>query len=220
MKSLVGAGADVGVLVSGNLTALHICAEHGLVAAVTAIVDTDIGRNCVNIETVDGNKPIHLAAMSGHAEVVSVLLPHTTNLPDETSSIESLLEDGKVRLAAWNEKYHPQSTTAAATAAAGSEQQQHHSATASVVLTPEQEANAEKYKEIGNSLYKKGAFSDAIKAYNSAIALNPHNPTYFSNRSACYLTMKEPKSALADAEVCRRLKPDWAKGAYRLAAAR
>ena len=49
------------MLVSGNLTALHICAENGLDAAVQSIVETDTGRKCCQIETVDGNRPIHLA---------------------------------------------------------------------------------------------------------------------------------------------------------------
>ena len=32
--------------------------------------------------------------------------------------------------------------------------------------------------------------------------------------------MNEAPDALLDAEVCRRLRPDWTKGCYRLAAAR
>ena len=61
IHSFIQAGADIGLLVSGNLTALHICAENGLTAAVQSIVETDTGRKCCQIETVDGNRPIHLA---------------------------------------------------------------------------------------------------------------------------------------------------------------
>ena len=57
----IQAGTDIGLLVSGNLTALHICAENGLNAALQSIVETDTGRKCCQIETVDGNRPMHLA---------------------------------------------------------------------------------------------------------------------------------------------------------------
>ena len=43
VKYLVEAGADIGIIVSGNLTTLHICAENGLAAAVTAILQTETG---------------------------------------------------------------------------------------------------------------------------------------------------------------------------------
>jgi hypothetical protein len=51
------------MIVSGNLTTLHICAENGLNAAVTAIMQTEEGKKCAEMETDDGNRPVHLAAM-------------------------------------------------------------------------------------------------------------------------------------------------------------
>ena len=38
VKALVEAGADVGLIVTGNITVLHISAEHGLLEAVRAII--------------------------------------------------------------------------------------------------------------------------------------------------------------------------------------
>ena len=47
----VKAGADIGHIISGNLTLLHICAENGLLESVQDIVGTETGRNCCNIGT-------------------------------------------------------------------------------------------------------------------------------------------------------------------------
>eukprot|EP01034_Spumella_vulgaris_P025300 gene25300-31740_t len=217
VKHLVDAGADVGLIVSGGLTALHICAEHGLLAAVTSILNTPTGVNSANLETVDGNKPIHLAAMSAHRGVVRALLPFTagieTNETDVEAQIDAIVANGKVRLQQWESKYNPP-VVAASTSGADTD------LTSPQSVTAEDDASAEKLKDIGNNLFKKAAYAAAIKAYTSAIELNRHNATYYSNRSAAYLTMGDNQNALQDAEMCRRLKPDWTKGCYRLGAAR
>ena len=38
VKTLVEGGTEVGLIVTGNITVLHISAEHGLVEAVRAII--------------------------------------------------------------------------------------------------------------------------------------------------------------------------------------
>ncbi|XXG97554.1 hypothetical protein Hte_003859 [Hypoxylon texense] len=43
---------------------------------------------------------------------------------------------------------------------------------------------AVKVRELGNKLYQKGRFSDAVKAYNKAVDLAPGDPTPLSNLSA------------------------------------
>ena len=39
---------------------------------------------------------------------------------------------------------------------------------------------------------------------------------YFSNRCACFTSLNQLDNALKDAQDCVRIKPDWAKGHYRL----
>eukprot|EP01036_Dinobryon_divergens_P028446 gene28447-37387_t len=212
VKYLVQAGADIGLLVSGNLTALHICAENGLDAAVQSIVETDTGRKCCQIETVDGNRPIHLAAMSGHRSTVELLLP--MELTHTDVDVDALLLDGKQRLQAWNEKYSERNPAADAEVRVAEPVPQDKP-------TAAEEAEAEKLKDLGNDLFKKGAFKEAIVAYSRALTACRHsNAAYYSNRSACYMSVKDYEAALADAEACRRLRPTWAKGCYRLAVAR
>ena len=49
--------------------------------------------------------------------------------------------------------------------------------------TAAEEAEAEKLKDLGNDLFKKGALKDAIVAYSRALAACRHsNATYYSNR--------------------------------------
>jgi ankyrin repeat protein len=228
VRALVEAGADIGMIVSGNLTTLHICAEHGLLKAVQAIVATETGKNCCNLTTNEGNSPLVLAMMGGHRDVVRVLLPltATVDLPDNMKSLsmddqlDFLIEDGKRRLAEW-EAHHQKIVDATAVAispdAASSAR---FDAVSSPEKTADVEREAESAKDEANTLYKNGKFVEAIEFYNKAIALDKMNAVYWSNRSACFLSMKKNHEALLDAEICRRLRPDWPKGCYRLASAR
>jgi hypothetical protein len=46
------------------------------------------------------------------------------------------------------------------------------------------------------------------------IEINPFDATMFSNRSLCWLRMREGERALSDAQRCRQLMPGWCKGWY------
>ena len=49
--------------------------------------------------------------------------------------------------------------------------------------TPEELAEAERLKDIGNGFFKKAAFKEAVEAYSRALAAcKQSNATYFSNR--------------------------------------
>jgi ankyrin repeat protein len=99
---LVEAGCDIGHIVSGNLTLLHICAENCLTSSVSAILRTETGRKSCQVETADGNLPIHLAAMSKDREIISLLIPFTDGLT--STDIDAIIEDGKRRLELWEKK--------------------------------------------------------------------------------------------------------------------
>ena len=258
VKVLVEGGAEVGHIVSGNLTVLHISAENGLAGAVRAIVATETGRRCCLTPTDDGNLPIHLAAMSGHREIIETLLPHSFP-PGEANghsngdgngngngngnahgdrvlpTVDELLVDGAVRLKAWEEKHARQKkeaeaarmeaearAAAPATSAAAAAAPPADLEPTTPAASPEDEKESETWKEKGNDLYKKRDYAGAVEAYSAAIRLCGDNAALWSNRSACFLAMGDAHAARAvqDAEVCRRLRPSWSKGCYRLAAAR
>jgi stress-induced-phosphoprotein 1 len=52
-----------------------------------------------------------------------------------------------------------------------------------------------------------------------AIELDPQNHVLYSNRSACFASLKEFDKALEDANVCVGLSPQWSKGYGRKGAA-
>ena len=92
----------MGQIVRGNATVLHICAEHGLEHAVNAIIKTENGKKCCEIQTVDGNLPVHLAGMAGFRNIVKILLPLSSQTINST--VDQILEDGVHRMAAWTDR--------------------------------------------------------------------------------------------------------------------
>lgn len=64
-------------------------------------------------------------------------------------------------------------------------------------LSPEERATKEKQKEAqrkkeeGNEFYKNKQFEEAIKAYDEAIAIEPTNMTFLSNKAAVYFSQKK-----------------------------
>ena len=84
------------------------------------------------------------------------------------------------------------------------------------------EETAADLKVRGNECVKSGDHAVAIKLFTVAIERNPPKEElhlYHSNRSVCALSLKRFPMAIADAEKCVALKPDWSKGYSRLGAA-
>ena len=77
-------------------------------------------------------------------------------------------------------------------------------------------ADAEKAK--GNEFFKAGDFKQAIEHFSNAINILPSH-VHYSNRSACFCSLKEYGDALTDAELCIKLNPSWGKGYGRKGAA-
>lgn len=75
------------------------------------------------------------------------------------------------------------------------------------------------WKAKGNAALSAGNAQEAVECYTQAIALNPHDHVFFSNRSAAYLSMEDAEHALEDADACIKVKGDWAKGYSRKGAA-
>ena len=59
---------------------------------------------------------------------------------------------------------------------------------------------AEQWRQKGNSSYSAGDFEQAISHYTKAIELNPKVSTYYSNRSRCYLKLKNWEKTIEDAQ--------------------
>ncbi|KAJ0410880.1 hypothetical protein ATCC90586_007916 [Pythium insidiosum] len=79
--------------------------------------------------------------------------------------------------------------------------------------------NADAWKAKGNAALSAGNAQEAVDCYTQAIALNPKDHVFFSNRSAAHLSLQNAEQALADADACIAIKSDWAKGYARKGAA-
>ena len=77
----------------------------------------------------------------------------------------------------------------------------------------------ETLKAQGNAYLKNKETYKAIDSYSQAAAISPDNHIIFSNRSAAYLVQGSVEAALADAETCLRIAPEWPKAYHRKAAA-
>jgi ankyrin repeat protein len=78
--------------------------------------------------------------------------------------------------------------------------------------------DAARFKAHGNKVFSEGENVKASRFYTLAIAHEPKNHVYFSNRSACNFNMRDYVEALYDAKQCIRLNPTWPKGYVRLGA--
>ena len=57
---------------------------------------------------------------------------------------------------------------------------------------------AEAFKKKGNESYKEGGYQDAVRFYSQAIAAMPGDGSYYGNRAASWIMMKEFKRASED----------------------
>ena len=79
--------------------------------------------------------------------------------------------------------------------------------------------SAAELKDQGNKHLKAEEFDKAIECYTQAIKLSPDEHTFYSNRSAAYLSKGDAQNALYDAIKCIDVKSDWPKGYARKGAA-
>lgn len=70
---------------------------------------------------------------------------------------------------------------------------------------------AHQEKEQGNLCYERNDMEGALRHFNKAIALDPLNYIYYSNRSMVLMRLKRLDEALADTNRVVILNPMWPK---------
>jgi len=76
--------------------------------------------------------------------------------------------------------------------------------------------SAEAKKVEGNDFMRDGKFNDAIASYTSAIALDPSNAIYYSNRAAAYAKLQDNKNSILDCEKALNIDPSYSKAYGRM----
>ncbi len=66
----------------------------------------------------------------------------------------------------------------------------------------------------GNTFFAAGKHVEAIASFTQAIEFDNSDPVFFSNRSASFCAVGKYTEAIADANMCLKLKADWAKGTF------
>jgi small glutamine-rich tetratricopeptide repeat-containing protein alpha len=77
-------------------------------------------------------------------------------------------------------------------------------------------SQAEKFKQEGNAQISSKNYDAAIESYTKAIALDPKNPVYYSNRAAAYSSKGDHLAAVGDAEQGISVDPNFIKAYHRL----
>ncbi|KFK38846.1 hypothetical protein AALP_AA3G167800 [Arabis alpina] len=77
--------------------------------------------------------------------------------------------------------------------------------------------NPEEVKNIGNEMFKKCCFDEALKLYDRAIELLPGNASYHSNRAAALSGLGRIGEAVIECEEAIRMDPTFARAHHRLA---
>lgn len=245
LAMLARGGAQVGKTLGGGLNILHIASEVGLKQGVEALLESPEGRACAIMRDDSGRLPIHLAAAAAQEDVVNMLIkpsfPQALNPP---TLKDLMLDGGKTALA------YDQAQAQEAIEKENKKSLISLIENVKPATSEEEANKAKTLKDEGNVLYIAKDYTNAILKYTDAILIDGSDATFFSNRSACWLELgkldmlKEAtrssdkpvetqvgaaeeddmnmniKRALADAEQCRRMRPDWEKACFRLASAR
>ncbi|KAF5377483.1 hypothetical protein D9615_005111 [Tricholomella constricta] len=80
----------------------------------------------------------------------------------------------------------------------------------------EDKAQAETHKQTGNTLMSSKKYDEAIQSYDKAVAMDPTNPVYYSNRAAAYSSKGDHLAAVGDAEKALSVDPNFVKAYHRL----
>ncbi|OVA06699.1 Tetratricopeptide TPR-1 [Macleaya cordata] len=182
VELLIQAGADPNAG-SSVLTPLVLAAGDGLTEITKCLLEAGADPNLTNN---DGLKPVEIAAIHGHHQIVGMLFPLTSRIPTYVDwSIGGLMkhehykEAKKQRKLQVKEKFH-------------------------------------EVKSRGTDAFRKKQYLMAAYWYAEAMELDPSEAAaLLSNKSLCYAHLNDGLNALSDANECISLRPDWPKAYYR-----
>ena len=202
VKLLVENRADLSLQSSEGWSVLHFAADSGNAEIVKYLVQSDMckGKIDPNQYNNDGNTALAIARAKKHDDIVDVLTPLTT-APEADAFLLKKRELERTQEKEVEKK---------------KKRRDRNKKQPAVTVSEEDKAKALQLKDEGNQLFAKEDWEGAKEKYNEAIKLDPTNHVFYSNRSACWASLKDGPKALEDAQKCRDLAPKWAKSFWRL----
>ncbi|AEC10141.1 unnamed protein product [Arabidopsis thaliana] len=85
------------------------------------------------------------------------------------------------------------------------------------VRVAENGENPEELKRMGNDMYRRGSFSEALSLYDRAILISPGNAAYRSNRAAALTALRRLGEAVKECLEAVRIDPSYSRAHQRLA---
>ena len=85
---LASSGSDVGHVLTGNVTLLHMSCDMCMVETTSAILKTKASNDLVAIENDKGETPLMLACLSGSRACVELLLRHSGDVTSSHDDVE------------------------------------------------------------------------------------------------------------------------------------
>jgi len=229
------------------VTVYHIAADLNLVGALSAMLEEDrveeermrkgethddtetVGQKCLKMKNDIGETPLDLAVKEGHVGCVMLLNNEAdeeaarTYIQEEQTKLKGKTQD-QSKPKKENEPVQSIKFKSKIDAIGAFEEEVEKSAEELLKITgtDNQQVNEQalQLKKEGNAHFVKREYTDAIKFYTDAIRKNPRDATFYSNRSACCMAVKDYDQALSDAIMTRLVRADWTKGFYRVAIAR
>lgn len=214
----------------GNVTAYHMAADMNLVGTLALLLELVDGTDALTRKNAQGCTPLELAALEEHVGCVMLLLPDEANRTEEAAAAYIAQAQANPTVDVSEDIPKPSLTTksgdeiesdAASKAVEEKAMQQAAEISAAAAdVSDEDKARAKEQKAHGNTYFAAKEWEQALASYSQAIATDPTDATFYSNRSACYMQLGKPELALGDAVISRHLRPDWSKAAFRMAVAR
>ena len=211
----------------GNVSIFHVATDLNMIGTMSLIMQKLDREDVVKRQNNQGFTPLEVAAVNGHKEMLAMLVPGSDTSDETLAGIMEAAKAKKERIDGESAKQKEASEKEAATVEEKDKKdtieekaKEELEKINAMEISEDAKKQALSFKDSGNEHFVKQEWEKAVEFYSKAIASDPSNAAFYSNRSACYVQLKKLDEALHDAVLTRHLRPDWPKGAYRLAVAR